>query len=131
MSELVTVSADAPDEAVVRHYLMALSNGKLLDALNAFSMDAQLRDGTGRERHGIREIAAAFASQERPVRVDIEDLRKEGGTVAVRVRMTFPKDHEPRAYRGVFRVSRERIRSLILDPVPTSRTRRGQVAQSS
>ena len=127
MSETATTA----DEAVVRHYLTALGNGHVLDALNAFSMDAQLRDGTGRERHGIREIAAAFPSQERHGRVDNEDLRNEGGTVAVRVRMTFPKDHEPRAYRGVFRVSRERIRSLILDPVPTSRTRRGQVAQSS
>lgn len=107
-----------PDEAVVRHYLTALANGQVLDALNAFSMDARMRDQVGRERHGIREIAAAFASEERPVKVDIEDLEKEGEAVSVRVRMTFPEARETKVYRSVFRVSRDRIHSLIMDPVP-------------
>lgn len=120
MSESETTSADV---AVVRHYLSALNSGQFLDALNAFSMDARLRDPAGRERHGIREIAAAFASQERPVSVDIEDLEKEGEAVAVRVRMTFREAREPEVYRSVFRVSRNRIHSLVMDPMPASRSR--------
>ncbi len=120
MSDLNTMDAE---EAVVRHYLTALGNGRVLDALNSFSMDARLRDASGRERHGIREIAAAFASQEHPVRVEIEELEKEGEAVAVRMRMTFPETHEPRVYRSVFRVSRDRIRSLVIDPVPARRGR--------
>ncbi len=120
MSESEVTSADV---AVVRHYLSALNSGQFLDALNAFSMDARLRDPAGRERHGIREIAAAFASQERPVSVDIEDLEKEGEAVAVRVRMTFREAREPEVYRSVFRVSRNRIHSLVMDPVPASRSR--------
>ncbi len=106
------------EEAVVRHYLKALDNGRILDALNTFSMDARMRDAGGHERRGIREIAAAFASQEHPVGVEIEELENEGEAVAVRLRMTFPESHEPRVYRSVFRVSRDRIRSLVIDPVP-------------
>ncbi len=106
------------EEDVVRHYLAALSKGQVLDALNAFSMDAQMRDGRGPERRGIREIAAAFASQERPVKVEVEELEKEGEAVAVRMRVTFPEMDEPRVYRGVFQVNHDRIRSLVMDPVP-------------
>lgn len=117
------------DVAVVRHYLSALNNGEFLDALNAFSMDARMRDQAGRERHGIREIAAAFASQEHPVSVDIEDLEKEGEAVAVRVRMTFSEAREPKIYRSVFRVSRDRIHSLVMDPLPASPARRTRLGR--
>lgn len=126
MSEGETASAD---EAVVRHYLSALNNGQFLDALNAFSMDARMRDQAGRERRGIREIAAAFASERHPVSVDIEDLEKEGEAVAVRVRMTFPEAREPTIYRSVFRVSRNRIHSLVMDPLPASRSRGRRVSR--
>ncbi len=119
MSETAATTAD---EAIVRHYLTALGNGQVLDALNAFSMDARMRDPSGRERRGIREIAAAFASQEHPVRVDIEELETEGEAVAVRVRMTFPEARESRVYRSLFRVSRDRIRSLVIDSLPARRT---------
>ncbi len=115
MPELQTMSSD---EAVVRHYLTALGSGRILDALNAFSMDARMRDQAGRERRGIREIAAAFASQDRPVQVDIVDLEDEGEAVSVRVRMTFPRSLESRVYRTVFRVNRDRINSLVISPVP-------------
>ena len=128
MPELKTTSTD---EAVVRHYLSALGSGHVLDALNTFSMDARMRDEAGRERHGIREIAAAFASQEHPEKVDIEELEKEGEAVAVRVRMTFAGALEPRVYRSVFRVSRDRIHSLIMDPVPMRSSRRRQFARPS
>ncbi len=128
MTQLKTANAD---EAVVRHYLTALGKGQVLDALNAFSMDARMRDGAGRERRGIREIAAAFASQEHPAKVDIEDLEKEGEAVAVRVRMTFPGTREPRVYRTVFRVSRDRIRSLDMDPEPMRGSRGHRVAHPS
>ncbi len=113
-----------PDEAVVRQYLTALNSGRFLDALNAFSMDASMRDRAGQERRGIREIAAAFASQERPVRVEVEDLEKEGEEVAVRVRMTFPGNRAPRRYRSIFRVDRDRILSLVMDAEPAQRIHR-------
>ncbi len=119
MSETATTTAD---EAIVRDFLTALGNGQVLDALNAFSMDARMRDPNGHERHGIREIAAAFANQEQPVQVDIEELETEGETVAVRVRMTFPEAGEPRVYRSLFRVSRDRIRSFVINSLPARRT---------
>ncbi len=118
MMELETRNADA---ALVRRYFDALNHGKVLEALNAFSLDARLRDETGKERHGIREIAAAFARRERPIRADIEEMEEKGETVAVRVRMTFPEAREPRVYRGVFQVERQRIRSLVIEPVPSPR----------
>jgi SnoaL-like protein len=118
------------DEAVVRHYLAAISAGNVLDALSAFSMDARMRDEGGRERNGIREIAAAFASQGHPVRVEVEEVQREGETVAVRMRMTFPEGSAPKEYRSVFRVSRERIHSLVMDPVPMRRVRRGGLGHS-
>ncbi len=121
MSEVDVPGFVAPDEAVVRQYLTALKSGRFLDALNAFSMDARMRDRAGQERQGIREIAAAFASLERPVRVEVEDLEKEGEAVAVRVRMTFPGNRAPRRYRSVFWIDRDRIRSLETDPEPARR----------
>ncbi len=124
MSEVDVPGFVAPDEAVVRQYLTALNSGRFLDALNAFSMDASMRDRRGRERHGIREIAAAFASLERPVRVEVEDLEKRGEAVAVRVRMTFPGNRAPRMYRSEFRVDRDRIRSLVMDAEPVRRVHR-------
>ncbi len=121
MSDSGTTNAD---QAVVRHYLTALGNGQVLDALNTFSMDAWMRDERGRERRGIREIAAAFASRELPVAVDVEELEQEGEAVAVRVRMTFPENEQSRVYRSVFRVNRDRIRSVVTDPLPAVRARR-------
>ncbi len=110
--------AKGADEQVVRTYLTALNNGQILDMLNAFSLDARLRDEAGRERRGIREIAEAFAARERPVQVDIEDLENEGEAVAVRMRMSYPRGQREREYRSVFRVSRNRIHSLVIDPIP-------------
>lgn len=131
MSEVDVAGARAPDEAVVRGFLTALDSGRFLDALNAFSMDARMRDEAGRERRGIREIAAAFASQAHPVRVEIEDLEKEGREVAVRVRMTFPESRATKTYRSVFRVDRDRIHSLVMNLEPTTRSRRNRLAQSA
>lgn len=119
------------DEVLVRHYLTALNNGRFLDALSAFSMDARLRDEMGRERRGIREIAASFARREEPVRVEIEDLQHEGDAVAVRVRMTSSANPAPKVYRSVFQVSRDRINSLVIEPLPAPRSRRARVAKSA
>lgn len=115
MPETQTTRAD---EDVVRTYLTALNNGQILEALNTFSLDARLRDETGRERHGIREIAESFVARKHPVKVDIEDLETRGDTVAVRVRMMFPEGREAKVYRSLFRVSRDRIRSLEIHRVP-------------
>ena len=119
MLDTTTAAPSRPDEALVRHYLTALNNGQFLEALNAFSMDASFRDETGRERHGIREIAAAFVHRERPVRVEIEELRHEGDAVAVLFRMTAPDSLRPRVFRSVFRIRKDRIRSLEMAPWPT------------
>jgi SnoaL-like domain len=126
MSKSETTNAD---EAVVRHYLTALGSGQVVDALNTFSMDARLRDERGRERRGIREIAAAFASEELPMRVDVEELEQEGEAVSVRIRMTFPETREPQVYRSVFRVNRDRIHSLVIDPMPTRSVRRRRASR--
>ncbi len=131
MMETMVPGQDEPDEALVRHYLSALNTGRFIDALNAFSLDASFRDESGRERHGIREIAAIFARREQPLKVEIEDLRREGDAVAVRIRMTSPADRTPKTYRSVFRVRRARIHSLEIDPLPTPRPRRGQDARSA
>jgi hypothetical protein len=122
---------DAPDELLVKGYLTALSSGRFLDALNAFSMDASLRDESGRERHGIREIAAAFARGERPLLVEIEDLRHEGDAVSVRVRMSFQANRAPKIYRSVFHIRRDRIHSLEIDPLPVSRSKTSRSARSA
>ena len=122
---------DEPNELLVRYYLTALNNGQFFDALNAFSMDARLRDELGRERQGIREIAASFARREEPVRVEIEDLQHEGDAVAVRVRMISSSNQAPKVYRSVFRINRDRIHSLVIEPVPTARRRKTRLASSS
>ncbi len=106
------------DETLVRDYLMALNEGHFLDALNSFSMDASMRDAAGRERRGIREIAAAFAREDRPVGVEIEELTREGDAVAVRLRMRFRESRSPKTFRSVFRIRRDRIQSLVTDPLP-------------
>lgn len=119
------------DELLVKGYLAALDTGRFLDALNAFSMDASLRDESGRERHGIREIAAAFARGERPVKVEVEELRREGDAVAVRIRMSNSRSRTPRTYRSVFRISRDRILSLEIDPLPSARPKKSRPARST
>ena len=108
----------------MRDYLTGLNEGHTLDALNAFSMDASVTDAAGRQRRGIREIAAAFARDERPLQVEIEDLTREGDVVAVRMRMQFPQSRSPKTYRSVFRVHRDRIQSLVVDPLPARGSRR-------
>lgn len=122
MLETRVPGRDGPDELLVRGYLSALSTGRFLDALNAFSMDASLRDERGHERHGIREIAAAFARRERPMTLEIEDLQREGDTVAVRLRMSHPESRTEKTYRSVFRIERHRIHSIQTDPLPVSRS---------
>lgn len=127
----MTAGNSGPDEAVVMHYLTALNNGQFLDALNTFSMDARFRDESGRERHGIREIAASFARREGPMKVEIEELQREGDAVTVRVRMTSSSNRTAKVYRSVFRVTRDRIHSLVIDPLPAPRTRRTRLVKSA
>jgi len=131
MMETKTTGSGESDEALVRHYLMALNNGQLLEALNTFSMDARLRDELGRERHGIREIAASFARREEPMKVEIEELQHEGDAVTARVRMSSSASRSPKVYRSVFQVNRERIHSLVIEPVTAARTRRIRLVTSA
>ncbi len=131
MSELDAPTAMRPEEAVVRDYLTALNSGHVVDVLNAFSMDARLRDSAGRERHGIREIAEAFAGRERHVKVDLEDVRREGDAVSVRVRLTYSEDRPSRDFQGVFRVRHNRIESLAIDPLPATARRKRRLVTPS
>lgn len=131
MSDSMTAGKGGGDETLVRDYLTALNNGRFLDALNTFSMDARLRDEFGRERNGIREIAASFARREEPVKVEIEDLQHEGDAVAVRMRMTSSANRAPKVYWSVFRINRDRIHSLVIEPVPPTRIRRARLAESA
>jgi ketosteroid isomerase-like protein len=126
MSANAIRSFERTEEALVRDYLTALDEGHVLDALNTFSMDASMRDAAGRERRGIREIAAAFARHERPVRVEIEELTREGDAVAVRVRMRFPESRSPKTFRSLFRIRRNRIQSVVVDRLPVRRSRSHQ-----
>ncbi len=119
------------NESVVRRYLTALNQGHVLDALNTFGMDAEMRDWAGRERHGIREIAAAFAGREHPVQVEVERLETRGDAVMVRLRVIFAGSHESRIYRSEFHVTRDRIRSLLIEPVPSRRTPEDRAALSA
>ncbi len=114
----------------MRHYIAALNNGQVVEALSAFSMDASLRDESGRERHGIREIAAAFALRERRVRIDIEELRREGDKFSLRVRMSDPESRKPKIYRSVFHVGGDRIHALEIDPLPVSGSPKARLARS-
>lgn len=125
MLATTTPDRDESDETLVTDYLMALKTGRFLDALNAFSMDASFRDEYGTERHGIREIAAAFAEQERPSRVEIEGLRREGKTLVAQVRMSLPMARAPSVYRSIFRVRQRRIHSLELEPL-SSRSKKSR-----
>ncbi|HYM40957.1 MAG TPA: nuclear transport factor 2 family protein [Thermoplasmata archaeon] len=131
MMEAMNAGSGGPEEALVRHYLTALNNGRFLDALNAFSMDARLRDELGHERHGIREIAASFAHRGEPIKVEIEEVRQEGDAVTARVRMTSSANRAPKVYRSVFRVDRDRIRSLVIEPVPPARARRTRITTTA
>ena len=130
MIEETLPSPGEPGEAVVRHYIAALNNGQVVEALNAFSMDASLRDESGHERHGIREIAAAFALRERRVRIEIEELRRDGDRLSLRIRMSDPESRRQRVYRSVFRVGGDRIRALEMDPLPASRPLKGPLFRS-
>lgn len=123
--------ADEPDESLVRDYLNALRTGRFLDALNRFSMDASLRDESGRERHGIREIAAAFARREPPLTMDIEDLHREGDVVSVLMRMTFPDQPAGKEYRNRFHIRHDRISSLEIDALPVPRARKDGLGRPS
>ncbi len=130
MIESTLPGEEEPEEAVVRHYIAALNNGKVLDALSAFSMDASMRDESGLVRHGIREIAAAFARREPSVKVEIEDVRREGDRLTVRVRMTRTADRRPKVYRSVFHVAGDRIHALEISPIPAAKSLRRRLTRS-
>lgn len=124
MLETRVPGQDGPDESLVRDYLRALSSGRFLDALSAFSMDASLREESGLERHGIREIAAAFARRERPLTMEIEDLHREGDAVSVLLRMRLPNHPADEEYRSLFHIRQDRIRSLEIETMPGPRSRK-------
>jgi ketosteroid isomerase-like protein len=131
MLETMNPGNGEPEEALVRSYLAALNNGESIEALNAFATDALYRDESGREQRGIREIVAAFVRRQKPLSVEIEELQRDGDAVSVRMRMTYPAKDAPRVYRSVFRVQGDRIRSLVIDPLPVPRSRKSRVTKSA
>src|SRR2546428_3353772 len=72
-------------EEIVRSLLDALGSGRVLDALDAFALDAVIRDARGREHRGIREIAD-FVNRVEPESLRTESIRQDHGAVTAVVR---------------------------------------------
>src|SRR2546426_4388088 len=75
---------ETPPEETVRRFLDALASGRVLDALDAFAMDAVIQDARGEEYRGIREIVE-FVNRLRPGSMRAEDIVKERDTVTATV----------------------------------------------
>src|SRR2546426_10373088 len=76
---------ETPPEETVRRLLNALASGRVLDALDAFAMDAVIQDARGEGYRGIREIVE-FVSRLRPGSMRAEDIVKQRDTVPATAR---------------------------------------------
>ncbi len=119
MSPKLKPLATGGDEVVVRAYFEALRRGAIVDALNAFATDATLLGEDGQPRRGIREIAAFFAVRRHPMDIQIDDLEKSWDSVTARIRVRDARSGETQGYRDVFRLRRQRIRALTVEPDPS------------
>ena len=114
---------DTPPEETVRRFLDALASGRVLDALDAFAMDAVIRDARGEEYRGIREIVE-FVNRLGPGSLRAEDIVKERDTVTATVR-SRTGGREERS-RHTYTLGGGRVRSLRIDA--GGRPRRGASA---
>ncbi len=99
------VSGPLPPEEVVRRFYGFLARGQLVDALDLFTTDARLREGTKRESSGIRAIAASLLRYREPQEISVERVEADGAEVRAVVR-----SKEGRSI-GRFSVARGRIRA--------------------
>jgi len=97
-------------EAVVSEFVDSLSEGRMIDALNLIATDAVLHDESGNEVRGIRAIARSLLPYREPHAVALETIEMAGPDV----RVLFQRK-KSRRLRGLFSVSRGRIRSLRLE----------------
>jgi hypothetical protein len=80
------VSVPLPPEEVVRRFYGFLARGQLVDALDLFTTDARLREGTKRESSGIRAIAASLLPYREPQEISVERVEADGPEVRAVVR---------------------------------------------
>jgi len=95
-------------EETVEGFLEALRSGRILDALDVFSMKAVIRDPRGREHRGIREIVNYV--NRLPRTLEIEELRRDGDAVMAIVR----SGRDDRA-RHTYALDRGRIQALRIE----------------
>lgn len=103
---------ETPPEETVRRFLDALTSGRVLDALDAFAMDAVIRDARGNEHKGIREIVE-FVNRLRLGSFRAEDIVKERDTVTATVRSRAGGREE--RVRHTYTLGDGRVRSLKID----------------
>ena len=103
---------ETPPEETVRRFLDALASGRVLDALDAFAMDAVIQDVKGNQHKGIREVIE-FVNQLRPGSLRAEDIVKERDTVTATVR-SWAGGREERV-RHTYTFGDGRVRSLKID----------------
>src|SRR5438445_12615197 len=75
------VSAPLPPEEVVRRFYEFLARGQLVDALDLFTTDARLREGSKRESSGIRAIPAPLLPYREPQEISVEQVEADGPEV--------------------------------------------------
>src|SRR2546428_13558239 len=75
------VSVPLPPEEVVRRFYEFLARGQLVDALDLFTTDARLREGSKRESSGIRAIAASLLPYREPQEISAEQVEADGPQV--------------------------------------------------
>ena len=103
---------ETPPEETVRRFLDALASGRVLDALDAFAMDAVIQDARGKEHRGIREIVE-FVNRLPPGSLRAEDIVKERDTVTATVRSQAGGREE--RVRHTYTFGGGRVRSLRID----------------
>jgi hypothetical protein len=103
---------ETPPEETVRRFLDALGSGRVLDAIDAFAMDAVIRDARGKEHRGIRAIVE-FVNHLRPGPLRAEEIVNEQDTVTATVR-SRAGGREERA-RHTYTIGGGRVRSLRIE----------------
>lgn len=103
-------------EDLARRFFDSLRQGRLVDALETLSSDATISDGSGPERHGLREIAAALIPYRTPDHLLAERIEARGTIVSASVRIPGSPGKPSRRYRARIDVRGGRIRSVRFVP---------------
>ena len=100
---------------LMRQYHEGRRRGRVVDVLDVFATDAVLEDERGRLHRGIKEIAATFARERKPVPLEVLSVHPDGAGMTATVRVSKAKD--ARTLRETFGFARGRVRSLRIEPV--------------